>query len=213
MLVATLPVLSGCGLFGDTPRKPTPAPVAAPPATSEDVLKVYFQTMSALISNDPARQSDVFYEAEREYKKAPTTAAVLRYALAQMTPNHPGSNAANGKKLLETLLNNNPERLTPAERTFAGILLSQVAARLKIENEDRRAIATLEQSARTQASSDKRIIAQQADEIARLNRALTEAKQKLEAIKEIERSSSERSPPPPGNRDNSSETQSPPTGR
>jgi hypothetical protein len=74
-------------------------------------------------------------------------------------------------------------------------------------------IATLEQSSRTQASSDKRTIAQQAEEITRLKSKLSEAEQKLDAIKDIEtRSSIERSPPT-GNRDNSSETQSPPTGR
>jgi hypothetical protein len=212
ILVGTLPLQTGCGWFASAPRKPVSVPVVAPPATNEDVLKVYLQTMSALISNDPARQSDVFFEVEREYKKVPTTTARLRYALALVTPNHPGSKPSEGKRILEALLND-PDRLTPPERTFADILFGQVAARLKLENDDRRAVATLEERARTQASSDKRTIAQQADEIARLKRALAESEQKLDAIKEIERSLIERSPTSPGNRDNPSETQSPAPGR
>jgi len=214
MLIA-VPAVTGCGLFESQPRQGVSAPVAVPQtATTEDVLKVYFQTLSALISGDPARQADVFYDVEREYKKSLSTTARLRYALALVTPNHPGSKLGEGKRILEALLND-PERLSPVERTFADILYSQVNARLKTENEDRRVIATLEQSSRTQAISDKRTIAQQAEEIARLKRALAEVEQKLDALKEIERSpfERERSTTPPGNRDTPSETQSPPPGR
>jgi hypothetical protein len=54
----------------------------------------------------------------------------------------------------------------------------------------------------------------QIEENLKLRRALAEAQQKLDAIKEIERSIIERSPSPPGNRDTTpSETQSPPPGR
>ena len=214
VLIIAPVVLPGCGLFDSAPRKEVSAPVAVPQtATSEDVLKVYFQTLSALISNDPARQADVFYDVEREYKKSLSTTARLRYALALVTPNHPGSKLGEGKRILEALLADPERNLTPIERTFADILYSQVVVRLKTENEDRRVIATLEERLRTQALSDKRTIAQQTEEIARLRRALDEVEKKLDALKEIERSPFERPTTPPGNRDNPSETQSPPTGR
>jgi hypothetical protein len=188
-------------------------PVAAPRApTSEDVLKIYLQTSTALLSNDPARQADVFFEVEREYKKALNTTARLRYALALVTPNHPGTKLNEGKRILEALLND-PDRLTPTERAFADILYNQANARIKSEAEDRRVIATLEDKLRKEALSDRRTIAQQAEEIARLRRALAEVEQKLDAIKEIERSPYERPATPPGNRDSTSETQSPPPGR
>jgi hypothetical protein len=212
LLAAASVMLAGCGLFTGTPRKEPPLPVVAPQAASEDVLKIYFQTLTALISNDPARQSDVFFEVEREYKKAPTTTARLRYALALITPNHPGTRFLEGRKNLEALLND-PGRLSPTERAFADILYSQVNARYKIETDDRRVIATLEERLRSQASSDKRTIATQAERIKDLEGELKTVQQKLDALKEIERSQIERSPTPPGNRDNSSETQSPPAGR
>jgi hypothetical protein len=99
--------------------------------------------------------------------------------------------------------------MTPDERTLAKILMHDTNERLKLEAENRRLQATLDDRGKSQANSEKRLQAQ-AEENARLKRALTEAQQKLDAIKEIERSIIERSPTPPGNRDNpSSETQSP----
>jgi hypothetical protein len=214
ILVAAPAVLTGCGLFtGSTPRTERPPPVAAPQATSEDVLKIYLQTLSALISNDPARQADVFFEVEREYKRAPNTMARLRYALALITPNHPGTKLLEGRKSLAALLNDPSRLLSPMERAFAEILYSQVNARYETEREDRRVIATLEERLRSQASSDKKATAQKDDEINRLRRALADVEQKLDALKEIERSQLERSAAPPGTRDNTSETQSPPSGR
>src|SRR5215470_2776195 len=82
ILIAAPALLTGCGFFTSAPRQEVSPPVVVPQATSEDVLKIYLQTLSALISTDPARQSDVFFEVEREYKKAASTTARLRYALA-----------------------------------------------------------------------------------------------------------------------------------
>jgi hypothetical protein len=103
--------------------------------------------------------------------------------------------------------------MTQEERTLAAVVLQEAEARLKLEAENRRLLATLDDRSRSQANSDKRVQAQ-IDENARLRRALAEAEQKLNAIKEIERSIIERSPSPPGSRDaNSSETQSSSTSR
>lgn len=186
---------------------------AAVANTSDDALKIYLDTMSGLGSTDPARQADVFYEVEHEYTRAPTTASTLRYAIALVTPDHPASKPADGKKLLEALLAT-PERMTPAEHTLVTVMLHETNARLKLEAENRRLLATLDDRSRSQANSDKRVQAQLEDN-ARLRRALAEAQQKLDAIKEIERSIIERSPTPPGNRDtpNSETTQGPPSSR
>jgi hypothetical protein len=207
--IALSAVLSGCQLI-----EPQQVPViVAPPATTVDAgVKVYLETMEGLGSTDPARQADVFYEVEREYTRAPTTTSTLRYAAALITPAHPASKATDGKKLLETLLAT-PERMTPEERVLAAVLLHEANARLKLEADNRRLVATLDDRGRSQANSDKRVQAQ-IEENARLRRALAEAQQKLDAIKEIERSIIERSPTPPGNRDATpSETQSPTAGR
>lgn len=184
----------------------------ATPAPSNGNAPMYLDIMNNLSTPDPARQADVFYEVEREYTRAPTTASTLRYAVALVTPSHPASSPSEGKRLLETLLAT-PERMTQDERTLAAVLLHETDVRLKLEAENRRLLATLDDRSRTQANSDKRIQAQ-IEENARLRRALAEAQQKLDAIKEIERSIIERSPTPPGNRDAApSETQSPPASR
>jgi hypothetical protein len=188
----------------------TPAPSV--PSSGAGIPQGYLDIMQNLSTPDPARQADVFYEVEREYTRAPTTASTLRYAVALVTPGHPASSPNEGKRLLETLLAT-PERMTQDERTLAAVLLHETNVRLKLEAENRRLLATIDDRSRTQANSDKRIQAQ-IEENARLRRALAEAQQKLDAIKEIERSIIERSPTPPGNRDAApSETQSPPASR
>jgi hypothetical protein len=208
-VLAACLMLTGCEIV--TPQQAPPAPVAVQAPTDEGIRK-YLETMNGLASTDPARQADVYYEVEREYARAPTTSSTLHYAAALVTPGHPASKPQEGKRLLEALLAT-PERMTPAERTFVAALLHETNARLKLDAENRRLLATLDDRGRSQANSDKRAQAQ-AEEIARLRRALTEAQQKLDAVKEIERTFIERSPTPPGSRDaNPSETQSPPTSR
>jgi hypothetical protein len=209
-------LLQGCELTERLRRQSeaNSAASAAPtvPAPMSGNTPAYLDVMSGLGTPDPARQADLFYEVEREYTRAPTTASTLRYAVALVTPGHPASSPSEGKRLLETLLAS-PERLTQDERTLTAVLLHETDVRLKLEAENRRLLATLDDRSRTQANSDRRIQAQ-IEENARLRRALAEAQQKLDAIKEIERSIIERSPTPPGNRDAApSETQGPPANR
>lgn len=212
LVASLLSALAGCALTDKLTNQPLPAPIVAPAQISASGLRAYLDTMEGLASPDPARQADVFYEVEREYTRAPTTASTLRYAVALVTPGHPATKPQEGKRQLETLLAT-PERMTQEERTFAAVLLHETNARLKLEAENRRLLATLDDRGRSQANSDKRVQAQ-LEENARLRRALAEAEQKLNAIKEIERSIIERSPSPPGSRDaNPSETQSSSTSR
>ncbi len=214
VIVVTLVLMSsGCQLVERLSEAPPPAPPTVV-HTTDSSIRAYLETMNGLASADPARQADVFYEVEQEFTRAPTTASTLRYAVALVTPAHPAASPSEGKRLLETLLAT-PERMTQEERTFASVLLHETDVRLKLEAENRRLLATLDDRSRSQANSDRRVQAQ-LEENARLRRALAEAQQKLDAIKEIERSIIERSPTPPGNRDSSalpSETQGPTAGR
>ncbi len=212
VVASLLSTLAGCALTDKLSNAPLPAPIMAPAQISASGLRGYLETMEGLASPDPARQADVFYEVEREYTRAPTTASTLRYAIARVTPGHPATSPQEGKRLLEALLAT-PERMTQEERAFATVLLNETNARLKLEAENRRLLATLDDRSRSQANSDKRVQAQ-VEENARLRRLLAEAQQKLDAIKEIERTIIERSPTPPGSRDaNPSETQSSSTSR
>ena len=212
VVASLLSTLAGCALTEKLSNEPLPAPIMAPAQISASGLRGYLDTMEGLASPDPARQADVFYEVEREYTRAPTTASTLRYAVARVTPGHPATSPQEGRRLLEALLAT-PERMTQEERAFATVLLNETNARLKLEAENRRLLATLDDRSRSQANSDKRVQAQ-VEENARLRRLLAEAQQKLDAIKEIERTIIERSPTPPGSRDaNPSETQSSSTSR
>jgi hypothetical protein len=204
--------LAGCELVDRlADEQPTP-PTQTVVHTTDSSIRPYLDTMNGLASPDPARQADVFYEVEQEFTRAPTTASTLRYAVALITPAHPASSPSEGKRLLETLLAT-PERMTQEERTLAAVLLHETDVRMKLEAENRRLLATLDDRSRSQANSDKRVQAQ-VEENARLRRLLAEAQQKLDAIKEIERTIIERSPTPPGSRDaNPSETQSSSTSR
>src|SRR5690606_1195879 len=128
-------------------------------------------------ASPPNQQSDLYYEIERDYTKAPTTSNSLRFALALLTPGHKNANAAQGKSVLESLLAT-PERLIPLERSLATMMLQDASARVALEAENRRLAATLDDAGRAQANSDRRAQAQ-AEDNARLRKALAEAQQKL----------------------------------
>ena len=208
-VACALATLTACANFG--PHEPAPT---SPPIQADSSVGTYLSTMDRLALGDPAQQADVFYDVERSYTGAPTTSNTLRYAVALTTPGHPASDMVKGKKLLEQLLAT-PERLDPNERMLAEVLLKHTDARLQLQAENRRLLATVDERSKAQANSDRRAQSQ-AEENARLRKALDEARQKLDAIRDIERSIIERSPTTPrspsGTRE-PAETQSPPAGR
>lgn len=212
MLVAiTLLALTACTLPSRDRGATTPPPAQNAPVD----LGPYLELMDRLASGEPAQQADLFHEVERAYAVAPTTSNSLRLAVAFATPGHPASKPAEGKKILETLLAT-PERLLTNERLLAAVVLQDTSARLKLEADARRVLATVDERTRSQANSDRR--AQNlAEENARLRKSLEEAQAKLDAIRAIERTIIERNPSPPGTAgsrsESSAEAQSPPAGR
>jgi hypothetical protein len=205
-LIAAL--LSACAA---APIQTAGQPTAA--AIQEGGLGGYLDAMNRLANGTPTQQADVFYEVEREYANAPTTANTLRYALALVAPSHPAADLVKGKKLLEQLLATQ-ERLAPAERNLAALLVKDAEIRLELQAENRRLTATVDERSRGQANFDRRAQTL-AEDNARLRRLLDEAQQKLDAIKLIERSSIERSSPPTSRDGDSREpkTQSTPPSR
>jgi hypothetical protein len=205
-LIAAL--LSACAAAPiQTAGQPTAAPI------QEGGLGGYLDAMNRLANGTPTQQADVFYEVEREYANAPTTANTLRYALALVAPSHPAADLVKGKKLLEQLLATQ-ERLALAERNLAALLVKDAEIRLELQAENRRLTATVDERSRGQANFDRRAQTL-AEDNARLRRLLDEAQQKLDAIKLIERSSIERSSPPTSRDGDSREpkTQSTPPSR
>jgi hypothetical protein len=190
MTAVVVTALSNCGTLAPDASPPKPAPFTG----SDAGVATYLETLNRLANSDPAQQADVFYEVERAYTAAPTTANTLRHAIALVTPGHPSSNLAEGKKLLEQLLAT-PERLVPAERNLAAFLVKDADIRLQLQADIRRLTATVDERTRGQVGSDKRSQSQ-AEEIAKLKHALQDAQHKLDAIISTEKSLSERSRPP-----------------
>ena len=213
VLVACLCV-GACESLSLLPSKP--AQTVAPPPPSTSVLDGYVEMLAVLSGTDPARQSDVFYEAERNQTQAPTTANVLRYAMALAMPGHPNSDPVKGKRLLEQTMAN-PERMSEDEQAIATTMLHIADQWLKMQAEMRRLAATVDDRTKAQSNSERRLQAQ-AEELIKLRKALDAAQQKLDAIRDIEKSISERSITPSGPRDSgirdsTTQTQTPPASR
>ena len=209
--LCTCLLLAGCASLIHPNTTPTIVTTATPVANNP-----YITLLANLSSNDLAKQSDVFYEVERNQLQAPTTLNQLRYALALGIPGHPNSDASTTKKLLEQLLAN-PERLSSEERSLTIVVLNLCDETLKQQAEGRRLAATLDDKTKTESNLERRMQLQ-ADEITKLRKALDTAQQKLDAIKDLEKSISERSTSPTGtrdsgNRETTSQTQTAPTSR
>ncbi|MGD9841388.1 MAG: hypothetical protein AB7U99_00550 [Steroidobacteraceae bacterium] len=158
----------------------------------------YINMLASLSDDDVTKQIDTFYAVEQSNAQAPTTMNQLRYAIALASPGHPASDPVKAKKLLEQLLIN-PEKLSHGELTISKVMLNIAEQSLKLQAENRRLAATVDDRARTQSNSERRLQAQ-SEELIKIRKALDAAQQKLDAIKDIEKSISERSTSPTGAR-------------
>lgn len=208
----------GCVLLSacESLAPPKPVPTTTVVATVSTALDGYIQMLADLSSQDKVRQSDVFYQVEKNQTLAPTTLNVLSYAMALAVPGHPNSDPVKAKRLLEQVLSN-PERISVAEQSIATTMLNIADQWLKIQAEMRRLAATVDDRSRTQSNSDRRFQAQ-TEELIKLRKALDAAQQKLDAIRDIEKTISERSTTPPGTRESGTrdaptQTQTPPASR
>jgi len=191
--IATSACSSGAALFGDHDPAPGGGDTRAAAATSFDSqgLRIYLETMQALIEGDAVVQAEVFESAMDAALGSPTTTNRLRYALALATPGHAGADPVEAERRLSELLAAG-ETLLPEERTLATIHLQEVEERLILDTaaQQQRQRSAAEVS-RLSNDSAERLQATQ-DENRRLRTELEEAQQKLDAITSIERSIRER---------------------
>jgi hypothetical protein len=188
-------LVAGCSSFGgasnDGSTAQSSAPVARYVADAGDGIAVYLQTLRSLIEGDPVTQADVFRNAAAQADAAPTTTNRLMLALALATPTHPSSNAAEAQRLLGELLATG-DALLPEEQVLALIHLKDVEQRLILDAESER----LQRAATAAAAQRNDRSAQQLqaalEENRQLRAALDEARAKLDAITNIERSIRER---------------------
>jgi len=187
-------VLVGCAstdrAADDRDAAPANVPTTAP-ATRSDALAVYLDPLRTLLEGDAVTQTDVFRGIAAAADAAPTTTNRLRLALALATPMHPGTNTVEAQRLLSELLASG-DALLPEEQVLALIHLKDVEERLILDAEATR----LQQAAAAAAAQRNDRSAQQLqaalEENRQLKLALDEARSKLDAITNIERSIRER---------------------
>ncbi len=193
LLLASL-LLSGCtGAFMSGQRPPAPPPVVNPTATSSTVLNEDLLLLQKLVQGKPSEQAEIVANAQRDYDTAPTPSHTLKLALILGTPGHPATSLTRAQALLRELMAN-PEMLLPGERALAFLTLSQIDDHLTLEAENLRLQAEAVRADRERVANANHRLQTEMDENARLRKELDEARAKLDAIANIERSLNERKP-------------------
>jgi hypothetical protein len=169
---------------------PIPQPTEGASTVSEDV-GMYLQMMRDLIEGDEVLQADTFRSVADAVSSAPTTTNRVRYALALATPGHPGTNLEEAQQRLSEVLAAG-SALLPEERALVTVQLKEVEHRLILDSEARRLQRELEAATTAQDTESAQRLQAALDENRRLEAELKDAREKLDAITNIERSIRER---------------------
>jgi len=199
VFVSTLTFLSACNsnaLQRGGREKEFPPPVDRAVA-SATLLTGYLELLQKLVQSPPAEQAEILMTAQREYDLAPTPSHRLRLALALAAPGHAATNLVTAQKLLRDLMAT-PETLLPTERALAFLELQKVDSQLTLAAENRRLQSLASREDRDKLAQLNKRLQMETEENARLRKELEEARAKLDAIANIERSLNERQPSPEG---------------
>ena len=174
-------------------RPPANAPTVNKAAVASTVLSDYLQLLQKLVQGPPTEQAEINAAAQRDYDVAPTPSHELKLALILGTPGHPNTNLPKAQGMLRELMAN-PEMLLPGERALTFLELSQIDDHLTLATENSRLRAEAERADQQRVANANHRLQAEVDENARLRRELEEARAKLDAIANIERSLNERKP-------------------
>lgn len=167
--------------------------LSQPASTSSLVLSDYLLLLQHLVQGSASEQAEIVARAQNEYDTAPTPSRELKLALILSTPGHPATDQPRAQRLLRELMAH-PETLLPAERALAFLELSQIDDHLTLVAENRRLQTDSVREDQARMAAATRRLQAELDENARLRRELDEARAKLDAIANIERSLNERKP-------------------
>jgi hypothetical protein len=189
LLIGTLP-LAGCASPSEAERTAASPSVIVMPSAGDNIT-VYLQNLRSLIEGDAVVQADVFRNVSAAADQSPTTTNRLMFALAVATPTHPSSSPEEAQRLLRELLASG-DALLPEEHVLALIHLKDVEQRLVLNAEaDRLQRAAAAATAQRNDRSSQELQAA-LEENRQLKAALDEARARLDAITNIERSIRER---------------------
>ena len=190
-------LLGGCATDQGHDRDPPAAPAVDHNAVSAAALNEDLQLLQRLVQAPAAEQAEIVSAAQRDYDIAPTPSRQLRLALVLANPGHPATDLPHAQQLLRELMAN-PEMLLSGERALAFLELQQIDDHLTLEAENRRLAGDAVRVDRERQGTANRRLQVETDENARLRKELDEARAKLDAIANIERSLNERKPPNQG---------------
>ncbi|GAC1458003.1 MAG: hypothetical protein PVSMB6_16780 [Steroidobacteraceae bacterium] len=183
---------AGCASMPGNAPPPAP-PVVDQAAVAHTVLSAYLQLLQNLLQGQPAQQAEIVAGAQREYDSSPTPSRELKLALILGTTGHPASDLPRAQRQLREVLAN-PEMLLPGERALAFLKLAQIDDHLTLETENRRLQTEVIRLDHERVTNASHRLQAELDENARLRKELDEARAKLQAIFNIERSLNERKP-------------------
>ena len=184
---------SGCAtdFFAQKPPPP-PTPVVDHKAVSAEALADDFAVISKLVAAPPDQQMQIVGSAEQEFHTTPTSNKKLRLALILGTPDQAGADLPRAQQMLQELSAQPDSTLLPGEKSLVALQLKQIGDYLTLEAENR----TLQADAARadQLAALKHRLDGAAGENAKLKKQLDEARAKLAAIANIEKSLNERKP-------------------
>lgn len=191
--------LTACspGAMKRSDREKEPTPVVDRAAASAAVLSECLDLLQKLVQSAPAAQAEILQAAQREYDLAPTPSHQLRYALVLAAPGHAATDLPRAQQLLRDLLAT-PETLLSSERALAFLELQKVDSQLTLAAENRRLQSNASRDDREKLAALNKRLQMETEENGRLRKELDEARAKLDAIANIERSLNERKPAPEG---------------
>ena len=191
-LIATT-LAAGCATELAPREHQEPAPVVDRAAASAAVLNDYMVLLQRLIQGAPAQQAEIVATAQKDYETAPTPSRELKFALVLATPGHPATDQPRAQRLLRELMAS-PEMLLTGERALAFVELQQIDDILTVKAENSRLESDAARADREKLTTANRRLQSEVDENTRLRKELEEARAKLDAIANIERSLNERKP-------------------
>ncbi|MGH8170413.1 MAG: hypothetical protein ACRET5_06530 [Steroidobacteraceae bacterium] len=192
-LVLSALLTAGCTTDFFTQKPPAaPKPVIDHKALSSEALADDFAVLDKLIAAPPAQQMQIVGAAEQQFATTPTQSNKLRLALILGTPDQAGADLPRAQGLLGELSSDPQPSLLPGERHLVALQLQQIGDYLTLEAENR----TLQADATRaeQLAALRHRLDGAAGENAKLKKQLDEAKAKLSAIANIEKSLNERKP-------------------
>ncbi|HEY7888901.1 MAG TPA: hypothetical protein VIC29_11830 [Steroidobacteraceae bacterium] len=186
-------LLGGCStdFFTQAP-KPPPRRVIDHRAAAAEALADDFAVLGKLIVAPAQQQMQIVGSAEEDFHTTPTPSKKLRLALILGTPDQAGSDLPRAQQMLQDLSADPRSSLLAGERTLVTLQLKQIGDYLTLEAENRTLRADAARA--DQLGALKHRLDGAAGVNAKLKKQLEEAKAKLAAIANIEKSLNERKP-------------------